>query len=78
MLLRLLSDNCRIVCFLGIKKIPSMGLASQSLGSSIMIGRLIIILTVDSLDFLAHELSVIFESLHFTVHLVNKAVAFLT
>lgn len=60
------------------KKIPSMGLASQSLGSSIMIGRLIIILTVDSLDFLAHELSVIFESLHFTVHLVNKAVAFLT
>ncbi len=78
MSLRLLSDNCRIVCFPGIKKIPSMGLASQSLGSSIMIGRLIIILTVDSLDFLAHELSVIFESLHFTVHLVNKAVAFLT
>ena len=55
-----------------------MGLTSQSLGPSIMIGRLIIILTIDRLDLLAHQLSVVFESLHLTVHLVNKAVAFLT
>lgn len=59
------------------KKIPSMGLTSQSLGPSIMIGRLIIILTIDRLDLLAHQLSVVFESLHLTVHLVNETVALL-
>ena len=42
-----------------------------------MIGRLIIILTVDRLDLLPHELSVVFESLHLSVHLVNEAVALL-
>lgn len=62
---------------LSTTKIPSTGLTSQSLGSSHMIGRLIIILTVDRLDLLTHELSVVFESLYLTVHLVNEAVALL-